>query len=154
MRPFVLTLLGFALAVMLAACASGSGSVTRSAAASAASPARVELDVFSGRPNPMWELSAADTAALLDVIAALPPTSPLDLPMPLGYRGFLVSLTAPESGTEMVIHAFQGTVESRGDGTTYYADPGRQVERWLLATSRPHLEGGLYNSLLAEIGEQ
>ncbi len=56
----------------------------------------------------MWELSAADTAALLDVIAALPPTSPLDLPMPLGYRGFLVSLTAPESGTEMVIHAFQG----------------------------------------------
>jgi len=154
MKPFVLMLLGLALAVMLAACAWGSSSVTGSVAASAASPARVELDVFSGRPNPAWELSEADTAALLDVIATLPPTSPLDLPTPLGYRGFLVSLTAPESGMEMNIHAFRATVEFRGDGTTYYADPDRQVERWLLATGKPLLDGGLYNSLLAEIGGQ
>jgi hypothetical protein len=76
----------------------------------------------------------------------------VDLPNPLGYRGFVVSLNAPESGSTGTIRAFQGAVEYRAQDTAYYADPGRQVERWLLATGKPYLEEPLYSSLLAEIG--
>lgn len=140
---------GMALLLMLAACAADTGqSVTP------APSAYVELDLFSGRPNPTWELSPADAATLISMIGGLQASPPVDLPTPLGYRGFLVTLDEAKSGSVARIRAFQGIVEYLGRDTAYYVDPEKQVERWLLATARPTIDEQLYESLLGEIAGQ
>jgi len=95
----------------------------------------VELDIFSGRPNPRWRLSQEDADLLMATVADLPEATPV-LPVGhLGYRGLAVEL----DGTRLLVQ--QGTVLiTRGDTTTYRADPDRAVERWLLDTGRPALD--------------
>jgi hypothetical protein len=54
--------------------------------------ALVELDLFSGRPNPTWELDDRSAQQLEPLIEGLPPTHvPASEPPGLGYRGFRVS---------------------------------------------------------------
>ena len=149
MRKNTCLLLGVALIVSQVACTADTSQTKTPAATS-----HIELDIFSGRPNPAWDLSAADTATLTGMIGSLPPSSPVYLPTPLGYRGFLVSVSEPELRPVATMRAYQGVVEYQGYETRYYADPDKQVERWLLATARPHIDRQLYDSLLAEIGEQ
>jgi hypothetical protein len=54
----------------------------------------VELDIFSGMPNPKWILSEKEEKELLDRIIAEPtqvsPAYSLDEQFSLGYRGLLV----------------------------------------------------------------
>ena len=50
---------------------------------------RVELDMFSGRPNPVWQLDAVAEQELLELERALQPAGRLaNEPPALGYRGF------------------------------------------------------------------
>lgn len=55
----------------------------------------VEFDVFSGRPNPQWELTESETAEFSEIlIADLSVVRPmLSIPATLGPRGFIVILT-------------------------------------------------------------
>ena len=93
----------------------------------------VELDVFSGRPNPRWELDepAADELRWLmrrlTATAVTPPEPP-----GLGYRGFVFT----DDGREF--RAYDGYVTGSG---VLLADPARSVERFLLAQLPPELEG-------------
>jgi hypothetical protein len=50
----------------------------------------VELDAFSGRPNPQWRLSADMSSEVLSKIASLPMTKALPPEPGLGYRGFIL----------------------------------------------------------------
>ena len=50
----------------------------------------VELDAFSGRPNPRWTLSENESASLLEALRDLPPAGPQASPDQLGFRGFIV----------------------------------------------------------------
>ena len=53
-------------------------------------PLEVELDVFSGRPNPRWVLQAEERDSLLELVRSLREAGG---PMPatgLGYRGFIL----------------------------------------------------------------
>jgi len=92
----------------------------------------VELDVFSGRPNPRWELDEPTANPLrrllseLDVTGATAPEPP-----GLGYRGFVVA----EDGREL--RAYNGYVTG---SSVVLADPARSVERFLLAQLPPELE--------------
>jgi len=138
-----------ALLLMQATCTADTGQTTTPTGTS-----RVELDAFSGRPNPAWELSAADTATLTGMIGSLQPSPAVDLPTPLGYRGFLVTLGEPGSGSVERMRAYQGIVEYRGREARYYVDPEKQVERWLLTTGQTYIDRQLYNSLLVEIEGQ
>lgn len=52
------------------------------------SPLLVELDIFSGRPNPTWRLSPGEAGELLEKLRALGPGSRPR--MGLGYRGFVI----------------------------------------------------------------
>lgn len=91
----------------------------------------VELDVFSGRPNPRWQLDEPDRRALqrlhgqLAAAAVSPPQPPA-----LGYRGFCYSL---ESGT---YRAFRGYVWGGG---VVLADPRFTIERFLLDRVPPEM---------------
>ncbi|MCA8882118.1 MAG: hypothetical protein KDA73_19670 [Rhodobacteraceae bacterium] len=92
---------------------------------------RVELDLFSGRPNPGWTLTAAEGAELEAMTASLPimvkPPPRFD---GLGYRGIVVRKPA-DPGWSLV--AFRDTVRVRSEkGSEVRADPDAAVERWLL----------------------
>ena len=84
----------------------------------------VELDAFSGRPNPRWELDDESAATLrrlmsrLSVATETPPEPP-----GLGYRGFVFACDAGRT------RAYKGYV-IRPD--IVLADPSSSVERFLL----------------------
>jgi hypothetical protein len=115
-------------------------------------PADVVLDIFSGRPNPKWQMPPADTEALVEMIAGLPAIEPVSVPEPLGYRGLSVWWTSAEGDGRVHLKAFQGVViEYSGDETRYYSDPARRVEHWLLDRGRPHLEEATYQGVLQDL---
>ena len=84
----------------------------------------VELDIFSGRPNPRWELDEQDRRELLRLQAGLTATERAPPEPPgLGYRGFSY---ADAFGP---CHAFRGQVRTHA---AMLADPLFSVERFLL----------------------
>jgi len=85
----------------------------------------VEIDIFSGRPNPRWLLSEAETARLTRLLRTLESATgePPD-PPGLGYRGFRL-----HDSNGSAWSAYRGFVHSP-DGLL--ADPDRRVERFLL----------------------
>jgi hypothetical protein len=103
-------------------------------------PARteVELDIFSGMPNPTWVLTTAEAESLARRLAALPRISARELSARLGYRGLVVKAT---NGAETrMIWVQSGCVHiAEGDTTIHARDEGRELERWLIETGRPQL---------------
>ena len=93
----------------------------------------VELDAFSGRPNPRWQLSESEAAELARLIADLQPapgTSSLR-PPGLGYRGFRLQGSSGE--TYRVYRAFVQRQDS------VLPDPDRRVEKFLVEHLPPTL---------------
>lgn len=105
----------------------------------------VELDVYSGRPNPTWVLSAEDSAELRRRIDALPATTGSAPAGNLGYRGFLCRLA------EGAAPARVRQVVALPDGSTRDA-AGRALERWLLDTGRPRLSADVIAVVEQELG--
>ena len=56
----------------------------------------VELDAFSGRPNPTWTLTAAEAGEVLERLRGLPAASASIPDLGLGYRGFVLRGEAEE----------------------------------------------------------
>jgi hypothetical protein len=84
----------------------------------------VELDIFSGRPNPEWRLAPAAGTRLLDLLrAANTTTTPAAAPG-LGYRGLTLRI-----GRNDTIRVGHGIIEAGG---VSYRDDGRAVEAFLL----------------------
>ena len=117
------------LATVLALCVAVAAAQDRGGSA-----LRIELDIFSGRPNPEWTLTAAEAgelralAAKLPLAAAAPPRFD-----GLGYRG-IVARDPADPGWSLV--AYRDTVRiDVAAGSEVRADPGRSVERWLLGTA-------------------
>ncbi len=110
----------------------------------------VELDIFSGMPNPTWILADAEADSFLKQLAALPPAPARQLSGNLGYRGFIVQV-AEGGGTELVrIQA--GTVHiSRGATTIYALDADRALERWLLNMGKPYLRSDIVEIVEREL---
>ncbi|HVM81025.1 MAG TPA: hypothetical protein VMU06_18535 [Stellaceae bacterium] len=105
----------------------------------------VTLEAFSGRPNPHWQLGAAEIAEFERRLAALPAlaaggTTPLE---PLGYRGFSIG------GRAAPVHVFHGVVMI---GPQAFSDPGRGLERWLLDSGRGSIDPTLAGHVALEIG--
>jgi hypothetical protein len=100
--------------------------------------AQVELDIFSGMPNPTWVLTTPDTQSLRRRLAALPHAPARGLSGRLGYRGLVVEVT---NGAETRLVRIQsGNVHiAEGETTTFARDEGRELERWLIETGRPQL---------------
>jgi hypothetical protein len=84
----------------------------------------VELDVFSGRPNPRWELDEPSSQQLRQLHSRLTATRQTPPEPPgLGYRGFLYSDVTGRA------RAYRGYIRiKRG----VFADPSLSIERLLL----------------------
>jgi len=103
----------------------------------------VELDIFSGRPNPRWVLSATDAHALTEQLAALPAAQPGLTAANLGYRGFVVDIADAAGSTRLQVQGGSVHSESPGAPREFRRDAGRALERWLLDTGTPHLDAPL-----------
>lgn len=108
----------------------------------------VELDVFSGHPNPRWQLDQLAGQRMAALIRQLGAGTGNHLrnppPLPgLGYRGFIFV----SDGVRW--RAWKGFVVS--DSTTL-SDREKRVERWLLA-HLPEEHHGLHERILAEIDQ-
>jgi hypothetical protein len=96
----------------------------------------VELDVFSGRPNPTWILSAKQTEELLEALQNLPLS---DKPSPeggLGYRGFIIYNTDQAGGLPPHIRIYSGIVTMTDGRVQSYRDVHNIEHRLLLQASQ------------------
>lgn len=105
---------------------------------------RVTLDIFSGTPNPAWELSEQQARQLMDRVAgrALPVAEAMD--GVLGFRGFVVEADADdEAASAGSPESFRlGITAPAGYGAlaglalpTLQADDQREAARFLLETA-------------------
>lgn len=84
----------------------------------------VELDVFSGKPNPRWELDEPCSQRLLHLQNQLKTSNQaLVEPPALGYRGFWYSDAAGR------VHVYRGYVKTV---QAVFTDPSFSIERYLL----------------------
>lgn len=113
--------------------------------------ATVEADLYSGRPNPVWSLTPEEAARLVERIGGLAPADEVEPPGRLGYRGFRFRLQA--QGREIASGAsFDGHLRLQDSaGSRHLADPGGEVERWLLATGERKIEPQIYQTLSNEV---
>ncbi|MEU8516518.1 hypothetical protein AB0C76_33775 [Kitasatospora sp. NPDC048722] len=95
----------------------------------------VEVDLYSGRPNPRFALEPAAAYELARRIEALAPAGGDARPRDgLGYRGLRMR-TGPDDGattTEIVVSGGLVTVRTPDGPPRRLEDHGRELERWLL----------------------
>lgn len=119
---------------------------------SEARPIQVEVDVYSGRPNPRWNLSAQQAEEFFKLVLALPKRErDSALAEGLGYRGLKVtgSRLGRKGYTEIVIS--RGIVMMKEESNSQqFTDKGRALEHWLLQTGKGKLEDKLYEYLSEE----
>ncbi|PIY60419.1 hypothetical protein COY95_01870 [Candidatus Woesearchaeota archaeon CG_4_10_14_0_8_um_filter_47_5] len=128
--------------------------------------AEVCLSIFSGMPDPCWNISVSDTKQLVSMIRPLPEEKGLHIrDVGLGYRGINVRLlTKTELNTEgfpVSITVFDETVAYNNDEEywtdsfsypnqtnphlAYKKDDNRQIELWILETGKDVLDPEIYN---------
>ncbi|MBP2473848.1 hypothetical protein JOF53_002720 [Crossiella equi] len=110
----------------------------------------VELDIFSGMPNPTWHLSEADERELVARVTSAPeqlsPVATEDEQFSLGYRGLVVRMIKSTEG------AWQNTRLANGAslplnfrvGSRPAAEP---IADWLLGTSASVRDSGVDEEL-------
>jgi hypothetical protein len=92
----------------------------------------VELDVFSGRPNPSWPLSTSEIRKLVGKLRRLPRGGHRHAGG-LGYRGFLIRRADSQRSTDPWLRIANGVVEVR-TGRTYLDT--QNIEAWLRDQAR------------------
>ena len=86
--------------------------------------------IYSGRPNPQWELGKKEYSKLLLAIEKLNPANSQEQQSLLGYSGLLISVL------RKTIYVFNEVITiSTGNKTTGYADTDRQIERQLFQSA-------------------
>ncbi|MEI7645308.1 MAG: hypothetical protein WCJ55_13605 [Chloroflexales bacterium] len=111
----------------------------------------VEADLFSGRPNPTWQLAPNDIQALQDDLAPLPlraiPATTFD---GLGYRGFIVRMIDDPQRDTLTIHVYHDIVRiERGGTTTVYEDVTRGIEHLLMQSASHNVPPDIYAILVS-----
>jgi hypothetical protein len=106
----------------------------------------VELDVYSGRPNPTWTLSADEAVEITGLLENLPSAAAAG-EEGLGYRGFVLRRTAPAGAEPEIVRVNAGVVtRRRGDRTAHFADT-RGVEERLLQQARDRGFGAVLDAV-------
>jgi hypothetical protein len=98
----------------------------------------VTLNVYSGRPNPVWTLPEQAASELQDRMGRITATSNLKAGVAagLGYRGFIVQ-GSDHGIAPTLIHA--GMVDQGHTSPTLVADD-RELEKWLFSTAGNHVD--------------
>ena len=117
----------------------------------------MRLMVYSGRPNPAWELSESESKSVIEAMSrgvqegthVAQPADP-----GLGYRGFLVTSAAGinDLGEQVVVNRRVLTT-TRRKTSEFFIDSGG-AEAVLLRQAREHGHGGLLAALGIAIEEE
>ena len=113
----------------------------------------VEIDLYSGRENPGWDLREADVPHFRTRLAALSPDSfgVPSVPDGLGYRGLHVTVNCDGATQRLVISAGIVIIEAAtAADRRSLRDPDRALEKWLLRTGKEHVGAELLHYLLGE----
>lgn len=95
----------------------------------------VVLDIFSGRPNPTWELSDNQVDELRPKIRVSTSAKP-KTPPGLGYRGVrLINIGKVANIPDRII-AYDGVLSVTEEGKTNYYEDINKIEEWLLDQAR------------------
>ena len=105
----------------------------------------VELDVFSGMPNPAWTLSKEQATEFLAKLAELQETEPKSRFSGLGYRGLIIRT---QQGLDRELHIQNGFLEVGGG---FFLDQGRSLERWLVGTGRKFVDKNVLEVVEADL---
>jgi len=74
----------------------------------------IELDVFSGRPNPSWELNSSESGELLKELSPLPEAdkNKAEFYDGLGYRGFVITVQSTENAgsSPTIYRVYRGNI--------------------------------------------
>ena len=101
----------------------------------------VTLHIFSGRPNPSWELSRDEIDYLIERLAAFRGRTlrkPIGTIGGLGYQGFQLHAVR-ESGLGALTIVYDGMIELDRFSASL-VDDKREIENWLLATAGNKLD--------------
>lgn len=102
---------------------------------------QAELDVFSGRVNPMWRLSADESSEFLKLFGSLPAAREGTIRSELGYRGIIVTTPGDTIAGFHSVVCSSGIVVGRSPGGEQkFTDRGRALERWLFHTSKGRID--------------
>jgi len=112
----------------------------------------VELDVFSGRPNPTWSLSAEQVKELIGLFQNLPPADQSAPETGLGYRGFLISNPDRAGGLAKHIRIYGGIVTMTDGHEQSYRDV-HGIEHRLLLQASQHGYKAIVDSVLEKKSE-
>jgi len=106
---------------------------------------KAKLLIYTGQPNPVWDLSVGDREKLYDELRMLHGTmSHLQRNGFIGYKGIEINLDTTETLT-----AYKGIVEIvSGSDVRRFMDFNRDFEIWLFSTSRDKIGDDVYNQLL------
>jgi hypothetical protein len=107
-----------------------------------------ELDIFSGRPNPSWELSSEEISDLARYMAGLTPAIKPAVPGDLGYRGFVISNPGKIAGLPANIHVFSGILAVTEKGSTSYYNDVNNIESWLIERAKEHGYGDVISETI------
>jgi hypothetical protein len=111
----------------------------------------VILDIFSGRPNPTWQLSQEQESELFNRISHLETKKRLGISnnessFGLGYRGLIVE------GMSKRFEIYNGTVKVFENNSSHVlVDTRYHLEQWLLQTGTDNTNGNLLKFINEEI---
>jgi hypothetical protein len=113
---------------------------------------RIELDVFSGRQNPAWNLSDGQSREFLTRFGVLKKyATNRKLYEGLGYRGFTVTRFRDYDR----VTVWDGLVQTdRAAERETLIDEAGRLERFLLETSRGQIDEDLYRFVASVAGKQ
>jgi hypothetical protein len=97
----------------------------------------IELDAFSGRPNPKWAASPERAASISRGLSSLPDAPARPEPDHLGYRGFIIR----QGGMHARVYGGHVTVSANGTTRNFVDSSG--LEALLIADARERGFGGI-----------
>lgn len=113
----------------------------------------VELDVFSGRPNPRWQLSRAEAIDVEEALHDLPRTEASPNEPGLGYRGLILMNPTPAAGLVPRIRIHGGVITRVAENGQTYRDI-HGLERRLLLQAVQHGYQSIVQGRLSELSGQ
>ena len=116
---------------------------------------QVEVDMFSGRLNPHWELTVPESQEFARRFQSLSAHKGEGFVNEgLGYRGLIVRESGEEVEGDREIVIYNGLVVSKRQGKSkQFTDPNRALEKWLIQTGEARLDDELYHQI-SKLAEQ
>jgi len=96
----------------------------------------VELDIFSGRPNPKWTLHPGEIRILEEKLQELSGGILREESQQLGYRGFRVVLSNGPPGFPEHILVNDSYINAKGPGYFVGCQDTEGLEKWLIQIAK------------------